>query len=183
VTCHDARTPAEEDPVCPWFDVCTLADTDGDQRASFHAQVAWWHPLAADRLVIALRTCRDPDTGAERAISPGDAPQELLEVVIPDDGAPSWRLLGRALRGDLACALADDGQQAACVAVHVQRGLLWAWLLDLGGDRVGVTHASVERPPGDLVARTEVRFVDGGFETLVGPNAEGTSSWVPLAPR
>ena len=182
VVCRDARSPDEEDSNCPWFDLCFLKDADAELRASFHAQMAWWHPISEDRLVIALRTCRDPDTGRERWISPGDAPQEVLEVVIPEQGDPSWRLLGRAQRGDLACVLSDDGRQAACLAVHVQRSMVWAWILDLGGDRVTVTHVTVERTPGDLVARTEVRFHEGRFEALIGAGDSDEADWAPLVP-
>jgi len=105
VSCREARTPQEEDQVCPWFDLCTLSDQEGEVRATFHAQIAWWHPVAEDRLVIALRTCRDPDTGQTRGIAPGDAPQELLEVTVLEEGDPAWRLLGRAMRGDMTCTL------------------------------------------------------------------------------
>ena len=181
VECREARTPQEEDQVCPWFDLCTLTDADGEVRATFHAQVAWWHPVAEDRLVVALRTCRDPDTGQIRGISPGDAPQELLEVAVIAEDVPDWRLLGRARRGDITCTLSDDAQRAACVAVHAQRSLLWAWLLDLTGDQTTVTHAHVDRESADPVPELGLRFAEAQFQIrLEDPERDGELHWVPL---
>ena len=181
VACREARTPQEEDEVCPWFDLCTLADLGGESRASFHAQIAWWHPVAGDRLVIALRTCRDPDTGHTRGIAPGDAPQELLEVTVPEEGDPVWRLLGRAMRGDMTCALSDDATEAACVAVHAQRSMLWAWLLGLEGDQTSVTHAHLLRESTEVIPELALRFHEDRFQVqLPGSEEGGELTWVPL---
>ncbi len=183
VACREARTPQEEDQVCPWFDLCTVADADGEVRATFHAQVAWWQPVAEDRLVVALRTCRDPDTGQTRGIAPGDAPQELLEITVLDEGEPAWRLLGRAMRGDMTCTLSDDGGRAACVAVHAQRSMLWGWLLDLTGEQTTVVHARVEREGTDVIPELALRFHEGEFQVqLEDPERDDALHWVPLLP-
>jgi hypothetical protein len=183
LACREARTPQEEDQVCPWFDLCTVADAEGEVRATFHAQVAWWHPVAEDRLIVALRTCRDPETGQALGITPGDAPQELLEITVTGEGEPTWRLLGRAMRGDMTCTLADDGGRAACVAVHAQRSMLWGWLLDLRGEQTSVVHARVEREGTDVIPELALRFDEGGFQVqLANPQSEGELHWVPLLP-
>ena len=183
VSCREARAPRQEDADCPYFDECTITDSQGEIRASFHAQVAWWHPVTGDRLVIALRTGRDPDTGQTRAISPGDAPQELLEVTLPADGDPAWRLLGRARRGDMTCALSDDTSRAACVAVHVQRGMIWAWLLDLRGEQIAVTEAQVDREGTEVIPDLALRFHEGQFQVQIGgPEPGNEPRWVSIEP-
>ena len=150
VSCSPPPETWEEGEVCPHFPTCTVRDYLGGTRATFRAQVWWAMPVGWEKVILAISTCRSPtDEKTTDGFGPGDAPLELLEVTLPPDGHPRWRLLARENRGELGCGITPDGTQAVCVAVHVKRSPVTAWHLDLAATPTAATRL---RPDTDAPA-------------------------------
>lgn len=178
------HVPEGDGEACPYYRVYALRDAQDELRSSFYGEVSFWTPVDEHRLLIGLSTCRDPATGKETSSwGAGDAWQELLEVTIPDEGEPSWRLLLRTNRGDMGCKLSPDGTSGACAVRHGGTLIQDLLLLDLSGPKV-------ETRPAECVAQIDImssstkprlRYRNDQFEVeLDGVEAQADSRWVAL---
>lgn len=184
ILCSEAPETADEGEECPYFPTCELIDGLGGRRATFHARVDWWEPVDMDRVILALATCRSP--AEERTtddMSPGDATLELLEVFLPPDGWPRWRLLARELRGEWGCVQGASTAEVACAAVHVSRGLVATWILDPGATPTAAARARPDTtaPVLSIHETPRLRHHEGRFQVWLDEPA-GWFDLVPMPP-